>query len=130
MAKYNVVSGEIQPNYLYRVVGGQSVVYNGITYNTNSTFIGVSGISSFTFTGSGTQIVNQLTELRGAGIELVNDSNDLPIFPETTVLRGFGVEFVQQGKDIVFNDTTTIMGFSIEFVDYPIYAFQIITRRL
>lgn len=71
-----------------------------------------------------------VTELKGAGIELVNDSNDLPRFPESTVLKGFGVEFVQQGKDIVFNDTTTIKGFSIEFVDYPIYAFQIITRRL
>jgi hypothetical protein len=130
MAKYNVVSGEIQPNYLYKVVGDQSVVYNGTAYSTNSTFRGVLGVSNFTFSGTGTQILNQLTELYGVGVEFGNDSNDLPVFPETTTLKGFGVEFVQQGKDIIFNDTTTIKGFSFEFVDHPIYAFQIITKRL
>ncbi len=74
--------------------------------------------------------MSEVTCLFGAGIELNEDSNDLPIFPELTILKGFGVEFVQQGDDIRVNDRTTIMGFSIEFVDFPIYAFQILTRRL
>lgn len=130
MAKYIITSGQIQPNHFYKVVGGQSVVYNAVTYNTGDNFRGVTGVATFTYTGSGTQEVNQLTEVLGAGIEFVLDANDLPVFPETTVLKGFGIEFVQQGKDIVFNDTTTIKGFSIEWVDHPIYAFQISTRRL
>lgn len=130
MAKYNIVSGQIQPNYLYKVVGGKSVVYNSNTYNTYDIFRGVIGVAGFTYTGSGTEEVNQLIELLGSGIEYVEDRNDLPLFPETTELKGFGIEFVQQGKDIVFNDTTIIKGFSIEWVDYPIYAFQILTRRI
>jgi len=130
MPQFNIPVNAIQAGMLYKVVGDQSVTYNSILYATGATFRGVSGVTTFTYSGAGTQIVAQLIEFYGAGIEYITDATDLPLFPETTVLRGFAVEFIQSGADIQVRETTMISGFAVEYVDFPIYAFQILTRRL
>ena len=130
MAKYNVTSGQIQVGFLYKVIGVQSVIYNSVTYATGAIFRGVSGVTTFAYSGSGTQIVNQLIEFLGSGIEYISNSTDLPTFPESTILKGFAVEFVQSGADIQVSEITILKGFAVEFVDFPIYAFTILTRRL
>lgn len=130
--KYNVATNAIQEGVLYIVAGVQSATYNSVTYATGEVFRGVAGVSSFTYSGSGTQEVNELTELKGGSIEFATNDLDIPdnFFPEQTVLKGFAVEFIQQGDDIFVLDETIIKGFAIEYVDYPIYAFGIMERRL
>src|SRR5687767_40764 len=104
MAKYAVVTGGITPGVLYKVIGAQSVVYNGGTYATGSTFRGVAGVSAFTYSGSGTQEVNEVWELKGGGIEYIQNGADIIdnyyTFDQQTVLKGFAVEYVQSGADI------------------------------
>lgn len=127
---YNVLTGEIVQGKKYLVAGVQSVVYNTVTYATGSTFVGVQGVSAFTYTGSGTQEVNEVLEFYSSGLELVGNALDNPIFPETTNLLGFGVEVTQTLKDTIFNDTTAIMGFGVEFETGDYYVQQIIERRM
>lgn len=129
MAQFNIPTNGIQSGVLYIVAGDQTATYNSVAYATGSTFRGV-GFTSFTYSGSGTQIVNQVTEFASAGIEYVGNSTDLPTFPESTILKGFAIEFMQQGDDIQVDETTIIKGFSIEYVDPNNYIFQILTRRL
>lgn len=127
---YNVLTGEIGQGKKYLVAGAQSVVYNTVTYATGSTFIGVQGVSAFTYTGTGTQEVNEVLEAYASGLELVGNALDNPVFPETTNLLGFGVEVTQTSKDAILNDTTAIMGFGVEFENTDYYVQQIIERRL
>jgi hypothetical protein len=130
MAQFNVPTDAVQSGVLYRVAGEQTATYNSVAYATGSTFRGVVGFTSFTYSGSGTQIVNQVTEFASASLEYVGNSTDLPTFPESTILKGFAIEFAQQGDDIHVEETTIIKGFAIEFVDTNNYVFQILTRRL
>lgn len=128
---YNVVTGEIVQGRKYLVVGTQSVIYNGNTITTGNKFTGVSGVATFTYTGSGTQEVNEVLEAYGSGIELVGNELDEPVtFPESTNLLGFGAELTQTPKDAIFNDMTIIMGFGIEFEVNDDYIVQIVERRL
>lgn len=127
---FNIVSGKIQQGVLYLVYGAQSVTYNGTTYTTGQYFRGVLGISTFTFSGSGTQLVYETFEIRGSNIEYVEDSTDKPVFADTTKLIGFAIEYMQGANDITFNDITVLNGFAIELLDYPFYSFAITESRL
>lgn len=50
----NVPSGSIAVNEEYIVTGYDSVTYNSVTYTTNNIFIGVTGVTAYTTSGTGT----------------------------------------------------------------------------
>lgn len=127
---YNVVSGDIVNGALYYVAGSQSVIYNSSTYTTGQQFRGVPGVRTFTYSGSGTQIVYEVSELRGAAIEFSEVSQDQPIYPETTIFKGFAVEFELNDDEKKVQETTRLTGFGVEFIDYPFYSFEITETRL
>ncbi|RQO66839.1 hypothetical protein DBR40_21540 [Pedobacter sp. KBW01] len=148
--KYNVKTGEIQPNIRYIVAGEQSVIYNEKAYVTGDEFIGINGLVDFTYDGAGTQVLNEATELLGGGMGLevsqsgqYNEVSELaggslslegerPILyndPGTNI-NGLGIEFNQAGSDIQVMETTLIRGFGVEFQDYLAYVNTIQTRRL
>lgn len=127
---FNIVSGKIQQGVLYLVYGAQSVTYNGTTYTTGQYFRGVLGITTYTFSGSGTQLVYETFEARGCVIEYIEDFSDLPVFVDATKLSGFAIEYTQGANDIAFNDETVLNGFTMELLDYPFYSFAITEIRL
>jgi len=127
---YNISSGNIQVGILYLVYGTQSVTYNGTTYTTGQSFRGVATVSTFTFSGTGTQFVSEILELQGSAIIFDENALDKPIFLSTTNLNGFAIEYQQNANDIIFNDITTIKGFAMELLDYPFYSFAITETRL
>lgn len=133
MAKYTVLTGEILSGHLYVNAGGQSVVYNSVTYTTGQTFRGVSSTATFTYSGTGSQIVNELSEFQAGAIEFIQSEQDRPInaFPDgSTVFNGSVVEFVQSLTDATTLDTTTIKGGTVEFVTSNAeYVTSIRTRR-
>jgi hypothetical protein len=127
---YQILSGEIQPNALYEVVGTQSVIYNFIGYSTGQRFKGIRAIKTFTYSGSGTQEVNEVFQLLGGTIEYVETSIDNTSFADKTLLKGMSVEFALNDAEKVKSEVTKIKGFSIEVIDYPFYSFEIIETRL
>jgi len=127
---FNIVSGKIQQGILYLVYGAQSVIYNGTTYTTGQYFRGVIGVTTFTFSGSGTQLVYEAFELMGCSIDYVEDATDKPLFADVTKLSGFAIEYMQGANDITFNDVTVLNGFALELLDYPFYSFAITEQRL
>lgn len=127
---YNITSGNILADVLYLVYGSQSVIYNGVTYTTDQTFRGAQSISTFTFFGTGTQIVYELLELQASALIFDENNIDYPLFPEITRLKGFEIEYQQNANDIIFNDITALNGFAMELLDYPFYSFQISETRL
>ena len=58
----NITSGNIKAGVLYLVYGTQSVIYNGSIYSNGQVFRGISSITTFTFSGSGTQLVYEIQE--------------------------------------------------------------------
>ena len=115
---------------MYQVYGVQSVTYNGITYSTGQTFRGIISVTTFTFSGTGTQLVYEVLELAASAIIFDENSLDDPVFTDTTQLSGFAIEFQQNANDIVFDDITTLKGFAIELLDYPFYSLAITEQRL
>ncbi|WP_443937099.1 hypothetical protein [Pedobacter sp. MW01-1-1] len=126
---YSVVSGELLNGVLYTVAGEQSVVYNGATYSAGQSFRATS-VKTFTYSGAGTQLLYEVTEITGFALELVQDPADAQFEAAAPVLYGFALEFELNDADKVFNETTEIKGFALELVDFPIFVFNIITRRL
>ena len=127
---FNITSGNIQENVLYLVYGTQSVLYNGTTYAVGQTFRGISSITTFTFSGLGTQLVYEVTELKGANITFDENTLDNPVSSDITKLSGFAIEYQQNTNDITFNDITTLKGFAMELLDFPFYSFLINETRL
>jgi len=122
---FNITSGNILRNVLYLVYGTQNVIYNGATYITGQTFRGIPSITTFTFSGSGTQLLYEVTELRGANIIFDENALDSSLFSDITKHSGFAIEYQQNTNDIAFNDITTLKGFAIELLDFPFYSFFI-----
>lgn len=120
---YNVPTNAIEANFLYVNIGAQDVVYNSITYTTGQVFTGVSGIATFTYSGSGSQIVNEVEIFKGGNIEFVNNV-DISVYPETLVWYGADVTFF---PDPVFNDIETIKGADLE-IDSKLFIFSISKR--
>jgi len=148
--RYNVKTGEIQPNVRYIVAGEQSVIYNEKVYVTGDEFIGINGLIDFIYDGAGTQVLNEVTEFLGGGMGLegsqpaqynevselgggsLNLEGERPILyndPGTNI-NGLGIGFNQAGGDIQVMETTLISGFGVEFQDYQAYVNTIQTRRL
>ena len=127
---YNIASGYIEQGILYTVFGAQSVTYNGTTYITGQAFRGVVSVTTYSLSGTGTQLVYENLELDGAYIEYTENELDAPIFPATTMLNGFVIEYMQNANDIIFKDVTVLNGFAMELLDYPFYSFAIVETRL
>lgn len=125
---YNVPSGEIQNGILYLVAGEQSVNYNGDLYNTGERFRGVEE-TTFDYSGTGSQLLYEITELRGFAIEFLQSPGEAQFENETTQLNGFAIEFELNEAEKIVQELTEIKGFAIELIDFPIFAFQIIERR-
>ncbi|MBB5395638.1 hypothetical protein [Mucilaginibacter sp. AK015] len=125
---YNVLSGEIQAGILYQVVGAQSVIYNSSTYLTGQYFSGVVSEKTFTYSGTGTQGLNEILQFNGVAIEFDNEANIS--FFDTSILGGFAIEYYMNSDEQIINDITQISGFALELLDYPYYSFLIIEERL
>jgi hypothetical protein len=127
---YQIVSGEISAGTLYIVSGEQSVDYNSVTYNTGEKFRGIPGVIVFTYSGSGTQEVTELTEFKGFSVEYTPDGNDILTYPENIAITGLSIEFSLNENEKIVLEKTEIRGFSLELVDYPFFAFAVIETRL
>ena len=127
---YSVLSGEILNGALYYVSGAQSVIYDTVTYTTGRYFKGVPGITEFTYSGSGTKELNVVTEIAGAGVELVGVDVDNPVFTERTIFNGFAIEYEMNEAEKAVNEVTKIAGFALELIDYPFYSFEITETKL
>ena len=126
---YTISSGNIQPGVLYKVLGTSATVnYNGVTYSPGANFRGVSGVDTFTVTNGAT--VTEVTELTGSNTEYALNMQDAPVFADSTLLTGMAVEYEQAPAEKIVSGTTLLQGFSIEFVDNPIYSFEITETRL
>lgn len=55
-----ILTGNIKAGGFYLVKGQKSIIYNTITYPTNSIFLGVDGISGYTYSGTGTLLLLRL----------------------------------------------------------------------
>lgn len=119
-----IISGDIQYGMLYSV-SGASITYNGNTVTSGSTFRGVAGFK--TFTGAG--VVDVVFEFAGGAIEVVETSEDLPVFSDITTMYGMAIEFALNEEEKIVRYITTIYGMAIELIDFPLYAFQI-TKRI
>lgn len=126
---YNVISGDICEGILYNVAGGQSVVYNRITYNTGQYFRG-GGIKTFLYTGSGSQILNEILELNCAAIEFVEVSDDQPVFDDIVIYNAISLQYELTDAEKKVIEITKMQGFALELVDYPFYSFEITETRL
>lgn len=69
---YSVTSGNIVAGIKYQVIGGTSVVYNGVTYNVNDFFTGVTSVTTYTKT-AGTEIVTYASEIKTVSIVIDNN---------------------------------------------------------
>jgi len=127
---FNITTGNILAGVLYLVYGTQSVIYNGNTYNHGQTFRGISSINTFTFSGTGTQLVYEISEFSASALILDENALDIPVFNDTTQASNFSIEFQQNNNDISFDDITALNGFSIELLDYPFYSFTVSETRL
>lgn len=128
---YNISSGEIQEGVLYRVLGDQSVAYNGTTYHSGEAFRGFNGVIDFSFEGTGIQLIIEVLEIRSIAVEF-ETVMELPKFEgEGIEIKGMSLEFeLNEAEKITPQAPTTLMGASIELIDYPYYAFQITETRL
>jgi hypothetical protein len=127
---FNINSGEIESGVLYVVYGGQNVTYNGIVYETGQQFRGINGVANFDFSGSGTQLVYEVAELRGAALLFDQNALDEPVFAEQAIFNGGAIEFDQTENDKIVNETTIAQGFAIELKVDPGYSFMINETRL
>lgn len=126
---YTIDSGKIQPGVLYLVLGSSATVnYNAITYSPGATFRGVNGINSFTVTNGAT--VTEVTEVAGSNAEYALNMLDAPVFAESTLLTGMAVEYELTPAEKIVSGITQLQGFGIEFIDNPIYSFEITETRL
>lgn len=126
---YNVPSGEIQNGILYLVAGDQSLTYNGIVYNTGERFRGGQE-KTFIYSGTGSQALYELTELRGFTIEFLQSPGEAKFESERTEINGFAIEFELNEAEKIVQEITEMKGFAIELIDFPIFAFTIFERRL
>lgn len=127
---YIVVSGEIQVGLLYYVTGDQSVVYNSTIHIPGQYFRGVSNINTFSYSGSGTQIVTEISELMAVSVELLQSPIEQPTFNDYITLRGGGIGYELNDDEKIINEVTAIKGFALELIDYPFFAFEIIEIRI
>lgn len=127
---YIVNSGDIKYGILYQVDGMQSVVYNGITYDTGERFRGILNIKIFTYSGIGSQALSEVSEFTAGSILYAENSIDQPVYKEFTKLAGCTIEYSLNDAEKTVRETTKIRGFAVELVDYPFYSFDIIEQRL
>jgi hypothetical protein len=121
---YIVQPGEVSPNRLYEVTGTKSVIYNGQTLHTGDSFRGIYGITDFSYIGTGTEALTELSEIRSAALiyELSDGERDFKI--EQTTIKGMSIIFDLNEAEKVVQETTEIKGMSITLADFPYYAFQ------
>lgn len=114
---YNITSGNIVQTVLYRVTGEQSVTYNTVTYNTGQEFRGVSGVTTYTFSGSGTQEVLEVPEIRSVSIqtEYVEFAFGAPVVSDRVEVKSISIQMEQNKPD--FPDQTQIKSISISIED-------------
>lgn len=126
---YNVAIDEIQANVLYKVIGEQSVTYDGIDYNTGDTFRGVQDITVFEYFGTGTQFVTELTELYGGALMFEQTIEDRAFPFEETGIKGMAIVFELNEAEKIVQEVTRLTGMSITLEDYPFYTYVITQRR-
>jgi hypothetical protein len=127
---YQISSGEIAPGVLYLVIGEQSVTYNSATYIQGQVFRGIIGAKTFTYSGLGSQGVNEVLELSTFAVEYIENSIDQPLYTGTTLLKGMSIELTLNDSEKTVPETTKIQGFALELIDYPFFSFEITEIRI
>lgn len=122
-----IISGDIQEGFLYEVAGDKSVIYNEITYSSGNLFRGVLDVKDFAFTGSGSEIVEQVSEVAGISLEIVQTPGDANSynFDDETEIFGFSLQMELNEEEKIVQENTQILGFSLELRDFPFYAFEV-----
>lgn len=110
MAKVNIPSGNIETGVVYEVNGTGTVTYNGTGRTNGQRFVGLSGVT--TYTVSGTVQVWQVFTLQAISIE-----QELPLsYTDRITLNGISIELEQK---VFYTDAIILQGLSIEVEDYP-----------
>jgi len=128
----SIISGQIVAGAKYLVTGEQSVNYNGHQYTTGQNFRGVINVKTFTWSGSGTQGLEEICEMKGANILFEPnfvDKRDYR-FNEPMKLKGFSVLFEMNDSDKRYLDKTRIFGASVLFEHTPLRTHSVTSRRL
>ncbi|WP_454801788.1 hypothetical protein [Mucilaginibacter phyllosphaerae] len=128
--QYNITSGEICTDVLYYVAGEKSVIYNLKTYFSGEYFRGINNVTTFNYSGIGSQELYEVAEFKGFALEYIEGNYDQPIYPEVTNLLGGAIEFELTESEKKVNEVTVINAFALELIDSPFYSFEIIETRL
>jgi len=101
----------IAPGQRYVVINN-SITYNAVVYASGSEFIGVSGVTTYTGTGSACEII----EVYAASIEayVLQD----PVYPERLLIQDSSLEITQNITDVIFPERLTLYSSGIEYGDY------------
>ena len=124
---YNIPSGSITANKEYQVYGtaGDSVDYNGVTYNPGDFFIGVDGITDYTVSGS--PIVTDSSKYKAADLEYyepyLGNFNDESTFRQQDIST---IDDFFLGK---FNDESKLIGISIAWEEESNYNNKVFLIR-
>lgn len=112
---YNVPTNAIVPYLLYVNAGEQDVVYNSETYTTGQTFEGVGGVSSFSYSGSGSQIVYEIEVLKGSSVEFRTLPTDADYSDAEEFIEA-DIEFLLNKNEQLVLDPQSLKGGGVEFV--------------
>jgi len=80
-----IISGKIEVNINYQVIGGTSVTYNSVVVNSGDYFIGVSGVTTYTEVGGAN--VYEASEYMGMVIAFEHYKGEFG-FPEESYFLG------------------------------------------
>ncbi|QHS56057.1 hypothetical protein GWR56_11125 [Mucilaginibacter sp. 14171R-50] len=126
---YKVLSGELVLGVLYYISGSQSVIYDSSIYN-SGLYFRAGTLKTYSYTGVGSQEVNEVAEIRGLALEYFEIRSDQPNYNESTIFKGFSLEYDLNEAEKTVNETTKIQSCAIELTDYPFFALSITEKRL
>lgn len=111
MGRIAVASGDILESVQYIVIGG-NITYNSVSVVDGDTFIGVTGVDTFT-TDTGTPEVFEDSEIQGLSLEYIEPLDLRNRFPEETELINLELEVDPFGVPR-FPEETELQGLSME----------------
>ncbi len=93
---FEIISGNIVKGVEYQITGTGAIVYNSVTINAGSYFVGVSGVDTYTV-DSGSPFVTEASLFKGLSIGLKDDFF-LGHFADESYFTGLAVGIKDVGK--------------------------------